>query len=50
MHNEALHNLYFCPDIIMMIETWKKGYVGHVEHKGVAQNMLAQAVALISIM
>jgi hypothetical protein len=34
MDNEELHNLYFCLDIIIIIEIWKTGYVGHVEHKG----------------
>jgi hypothetical protein len=33
MHNEALRNVYFCSDIIIMFETWKRDCVGHVEHK-----------------
>jgi hypothetical protein len=32
--HEELHNLYFLPDKIRMIESWKMGWAGHMAYMG----------------
>jgi hypothetical protein len=35
LHNEELHNLYYSPDTIRMINSSQMGWSGHVAHTGI---------------
>jgi hypothetical protein len=39
LHNEELHNLYPCPDIIRIIKSRRMRWTGHVAHMGEMRNM-----------
>jgi hypothetical protein len=34
LHNNELHSLYFSPNIVRMIKSWRMRWAGHVVHMG----------------
>jgi hypothetical protein len=38
VHNEDLHNSYYSPSLIRMMQTWKMRWAGHVARMGEKRN------------